>query len=132
MSRTALVTGATGLLGSNLVHELARQGWRVTALARSRAKFDRLMGSTSKPCRATWQTSRASRQPCGKESVSVQQGIGVRIGVSSFFGANELTLILCGRHTLGLPRPWARVDATLAWGRSRHLVVKPAGRYGFA
>jgi nucleoside-diphosphate-sugar epimerase len=35
---TAFVTGATGLLGVNLVRELVRRGVRVKALARSRAK----------------------------------------------------------------------------------------------
>ncbi len=43
MSRTAFVTGATGLLGANLVRELARQGWRLKVLARSRAKLDRIL-----------------------------------------------------------------------------------------
>jgi dihydroflavonol-4-reductase len=42
MSKNAFVTGATGLLGTNLVRELVREGWRVKALARSQAKFDRL------------------------------------------------------------------------------------------
>jgi dihydroflavonol-4-reductase len=43
MSRNAFVTGGTGLLGTNLVRELARQGWRVKVLARSRAKLDRIL-----------------------------------------------------------------------------------------
>jgi uncharacterized protein YbjT (DUF2867 family) len=30
--KTALVTGATGFLGTNLVEELVGQGWQVTAL----------------------------------------------------------------------------------------------------
>ncbi len=34
MSHTAFVTGATGFVGINLVHELARQGWETTVLAR--------------------------------------------------------------------------------------------------
>ncbi|MDX2238906.1 MAG: SDR family oxidoreductase [Hyphomonadaceae bacterium] len=38
---TAFVTGATGLLGNNLVRLLSERGFRVRALARSRAKADR-------------------------------------------------------------------------------------------
>ena len=43
MSRSAFVTGGTGLLGTNLVRELVREGWRVKVLARSRAKLDRVL-----------------------------------------------------------------------------------------
>jgi dihydroflavonol-4-reductase len=43
MSGSAFVTGGTGLLGTNLVRELARQGWKVKVLARSRAKLDRIL-----------------------------------------------------------------------------------------
>lgn len=39
--RLALVTGATGLLGNNLVRELLAQGFRVRALVRSAAKAER-------------------------------------------------------------------------------------------
>ena len=42
MSKNAFVTGATGLLGTNLVRDLMREGWKVKALARSRPKFERL------------------------------------------------------------------------------------------
>lgn len=38
MNRKALVTGATGLLGSNICRELHSQGWSVTAMVRSREK----------------------------------------------------------------------------------------------
>lgn len=37
-SRVALVTGATGFLGSRLAATLRRQGWRVVALTRDRAR----------------------------------------------------------------------------------------------
>jgi len=36
--RTAFVTGATGLLGNNLVRQLVARGWNVKALARSRER----------------------------------------------------------------------------------------------
>ncbi len=42
MSKNAFVTGATGLLGTNLVRDLMREGWKVRQLARSRPKFERL------------------------------------------------------------------------------------------
>jgi dihydroflavonol-4-reductase len=40
----AFVTGGTGLLGTNLVRELARRGWRVKILCRSREKIERVLG----------------------------------------------------------------------------------------
>lgn len=43
--QTALVTGATGLLGSNLVRELAEKGVMVKALVRSKEKAKKLFGS---------------------------------------------------------------------------------------
>jgi dihydroflavonol-4-reductase len=42
---TAFVTGATGLLGNNLVRILADRGIKVRALARSRAKAEKQFGS---------------------------------------------------------------------------------------
>src|SRR5215469_10899364 len=43
--QTALVTGATGLLGSNLVRKLVESGVTVRALARSKEKAKKLFGS---------------------------------------------------------------------------------------
>jgi dihydroflavonol-4-reductase len=40
----AFVTGATGLLGNNLVRLLVQQGYEVTALVRSREKAQKLLG----------------------------------------------------------------------------------------
>jgi len=62
----ALVTGATGLLGNNLVRELAAEGYRVRALVRSHAK--------------------ARQQFTG---VDVEIICGDMLGVSSFSGALE-------------------------------------------
>jgi dihydroflavonol-4-reductase len=41
-TKTAFVTGATGLLGNNLCQALVAQGWRVKGLVRSKAKAQRL------------------------------------------------------------------------------------------
>jgi dihydroflavonol-4-reductase len=43
MQQSAFVTGGTGLLGTNLVRELARQGWKVRVLCRSRDKVARVL-----------------------------------------------------------------------------------------
>jgi dihydroflavonol-4-reductase len=40
----AFVTGATGLLGNNLVRELLGRGYEVKALVRSREKAEKLFG----------------------------------------------------------------------------------------
>jgi nucleoside-diphosphate-sugar epimerase len=45
-SRLAFVTGATGLLGSNLVRALRARDWQVRALVRSRTKADRQLDGT--------------------------------------------------------------------------------------
>ncbi|MBO6633918.1 MAG: NAD(P)H-binding protein, partial [Parvibaculum sp.] len=45
--RTAFVTGATGLLGNNLVRELLARGYTVRALVRSRDKAALLPSSPS-------------------------------------------------------------------------------------
>src|SRR5215468_6571838 len=42
----AFVTGSTGLLGSNLVNALVAAGYEVKALARSRAKAEKVLGHT--------------------------------------------------------------------------------------
>lgn len=42
--KTALVTGSTGLLGSNLVQTLIQAGWEVKALVRSRSKAKKVFG----------------------------------------------------------------------------------------
>lgn len=47
MSKTALVTGATGMLGSNLVRELVAQNWRVKAQARDPEKACRYLGDVT-------------------------------------------------------------------------------------
>lgn len=44
--KTAFVTGATGLLGNNLVRQLLDQGWHVKAMARSNAKAEHTLGNT--------------------------------------------------------------------------------------
>ena len=44
MGQTAFVTGSTGLLGNNLVRQLVIGGYRVKALARSKAKGEQQFG----------------------------------------------------------------------------------------
>ena len=46
--RTALVTGATGLLGGNLVRELDRRGWAIRALVRDAARARRLLSGVAR------------------------------------------------------------------------------------
>ena len=46
--RTALVTGATGLLGSNLVRELDRRGFAVRAVVRDEARAHRLLSGVAR------------------------------------------------------------------------------------
>ena len=43
-TRTALVTGATGLVGTHVVHRLQRDGWQVRALVRDAARASALEG----------------------------------------------------------------------------------------
>src|SRR5215468_7981849 len=45
-TRVAVVTGATGLLGNNLVRALRTRGWRVRAWARSAEKAEQQLGDT--------------------------------------------------------------------------------------
>jgi dihydroflavonol-4-reductase len=45
-NKTAFVTGATGLLGSNLCRSLVAQGWQVKGLVRSIDKAQRFLGDT--------------------------------------------------------------------------------------
>jgi dihydroflavonol-4-reductase len=45
-SKTAFVTGATGLLGSNLCRSLVSQGWQVNGLVRSIDKAKRFLGES--------------------------------------------------------------------------------------
>ncbi len=44
MEKTAFVTGGAGFVGTNLIFELARQGWRITALYRPGADISRTEG----------------------------------------------------------------------------------------
>jgi nucleoside-diphosphate-sugar epimerase len=48
---TALVTGATGLVGSHIVEQLARSGWRVRGLARSDSSARALSAAGAEPVR---------------------------------------------------------------------------------
>lgn len=49
--RTALVTGATGLVGSHIVEQLVRDGWHVKGLARSDVSNEVLRAAGAEPLR---------------------------------------------------------------------------------
>lgn len=44
MSRRAIVTGATGFVGSNLVRRLIEDGWQVSIITRDNSNYDKLDG----------------------------------------------------------------------------------------
>jgi nucleoside-diphosphate-sugar epimerase len=46
--RTVLVTGGTGFIGSNLVHNLVQRGWNVHLIVRPDSKFDLIHGIKQK------------------------------------------------------------------------------------
>lgn len=61
MSRTVLVTGATGLLGAALVRDFARKGWQVVAAARNVAKAEELFAALENVRVAFWNVMEPAR-----------------------------------------------------------------------
>ena len=76
--KTAFVTGATGLLGSNLCRSLVSQGWKVKGLVRSLDKAKRFLGN-----------SRVELVPGDMEDVSAfaqaLEGVDVVFHTAAFF-----------------------------------------------
>ncbi len=60
-SRTAVVTGGSGFLGRWLIARLARDGWRVRALARSPTAEAAVAGAGAEPVRGDLDDERALR-----------------------------------------------------------------------
>lgn len=77
-SKTAFVTGATGLLGSNLCRSLVAQGWQVKGLVRSLDKAKRFLGN----CEIEWIQGDIENVSAFAEAL---QGVDVVFHTAAFF-----------------------------------------------
>ena len=103
----ALVTGATGFVGSHLVEALQRSGVEVTALARSPEKAAALTASGVRVITAhLHDTSGLARAADGKDVIYHVAGIVAARNESEFFQANRegTRNVLAAAETGGKPR----------------------------
>jgi nucleoside-diphosphate-sugar epimerase len=121
--RAALVTGATGLLGSNLVRELDRRGVAVRALVRDEARAQRLLAGRSPT--VTLVPGDVERVD---EWASALTGVDVIFNAAAYFRESYRG----GSHwerlrAVNVDGTRALVDAALARGVRRFLHVSSIG-----
>jgi nucleoside-diphosphate-sugar epimerase len=120
--RTALVTGATGLLGGNLVRELDRRGWVIRALVRDAARARRLLSGVARLTPIVGDLERVDQWAAALDGVDVVFHAAAYFRESYRGGSHWERL--CAVNVDGTR---ALVDAAVARGVRRFLHVSSIG-----
>jgi nucleoside-diphosphate-sugar epimerase len=119
--KTAFVTGGTGFVGINLIHELLAEGWQVTALHRrtSNLKYLEPLAVTRVEGDITDPRSLARALPRGVDAVFHVAG---DLNVWSRRNARQTAVNVDGTHNM--------VDAALHAGAKRFILTSTVSAYG--